>query len=164
MPNNCSNKIIVEGNIQHFEETLTRDKSTGKYVFQFGQTVPSNETIDDHIQNWGTKWDIYEYSVEILSDKIIIQGFTAWSPPKKWVSNFFNHQNMDVKITLIYCELGCCFYGLFTKYPDGKEESIHREIQENDLSFDGENYIANENTKFSNFVKKYNIIDFGGKL
>ena len=126
MPNYCSNCIIVSGgSLEDFKKTLDTENNEGEEVeFSFHQTVPEPAKeygywYDWRCDNWGTKWDVSDYSVNIENDKVIIHTQTAWSPPLKWAETTISKFE-DLHIEIGYSELGCSYYGV---WKDGENDS-----------------------------------------
>ena len=107
-----------------WDELVRRIKKGGGFM---SQTCPIEGEPDCDLQEetWGTKWDFGgDVSVVIDDEKIVIEGDTAWSPPKKWVD--FIETNYDVhSIQLLFKESGMGFGGVY-QTADG----------ETDISFD----------------------------
>jgi len=66
------------------------------------------------IQNWGTKWNFSEITIEEISSHILIYEFlTAWSPPEPLVIKM-SQMFPSLKFELEYREEGVDFEGLLT--------------------------------------------------
>ena len=81
--------------------------------FRSGLRFESTDVMDDRwynwrVQNWGTKWDCYDLSID---DCDMPHGFTAsfntaWSPPEE-VCNAIRDQFDDLSMSWFYDEPGC---------------------------------------------------------
>lgn len=115
-----------------------------KECLTFWGTCPMPESENENWyewnnNNWGTKWDPKNSSINEQNDNMVIFTFdTAWSPPLSWLEKTSSlYENLKFEIN--YEEHGCNFCG--TKiYQDGNlemslEETINdkilREFNEN---------------------------------
>ena len=81
--------------------------------FRSGLRFESTDVMDDRwynwrVQNWGTKWDCYDLSID---DSDMPHGFevnfnTAWSPPEG-VHYAISEQFDDLSMSWFYDEPGC---------------------------------------------------------
>lgn len=90
MPNWCMNKVILTGhdiihNIHQFVST-----GEGK---MFSQYVPAEDSIVDHCNKWGTKWDVSADQIDLTLeiDTIALQFLTAWTPPIAFFETLVNN-------------------------------------------------------------------------
>lgn len=73
-----------------------------------------------NVQNWGTKWDIYNHKITPESmgwsdtcTQLEAHFDTAWGPAKTWVTKI-SDLFPDLKFHLFYSEPGCYFAGELT--------------------------------------------------
>ena len=158
-PNWCSNDLYVEGSkesIDAFQALL----KTGEGDFDFNLFIPYPSKYEELdmlreqaekdgvewdklpkdgynqggydwcIENWGTKWNAYEASIERTSDESMSGWFdTAWSPPLG-VLQAMSEMFPTLSFTLSYEEGGMCLAGNST-YKNGIEvEADEWEIEE----------------------------------
>lgn len=142
MPNWCENILSVTGD----KEALARfrketDCENGGFSFEKIIPTGSNATVDDHVEAWGTKWDLGgNYEITQDSDHCIEIAFaTPWSPPDK-VINELIRRYPELDFSLKYFEPGMQFAG----------------------SIEGKNGVASEyETKTFEEFKRYGVEIFG---
>ena len=81
MPNHCHNKVTLIG--PKADVAAIREN---KWSFDFIAPPPADikesELYEWHCENWGTKWDNYNYEEVISEDNYLCVTFdTAWAPP-----------------------------------------------------------------------------------
>jgi hypothetical protein len=91
MPNDCWCKVRIGADAQTI--TLLKD---AEFKFEILMPQPVFEPNPDisgederwytwRLENWGTKWDRYDYTVEHVGQGgIVVKFTTAWSPPTKF--------------------------------------------------------------------------------
>ena len=133
MPNHCYNKISIYGDEASKIASELKSEDT---VFDFSKvlpepnyeevevksTFPKEDEKDNfrmpkwwdwRVQNWGTKWNSYDDSVEIIDDETVEYTFnTAWSPPEPVIEKL-REQYPDVSITAFYDEPGMDIAGYY---------------------------------------------------
>ena len=133
MPNHCYNKISIHGDEASKIASELKSEDT---VFDFSKvlpepdydkvevksTFPKEDEKDNfrmpkwwdwRVQNWGTKWNSYDDSVEIIDDETVEYTFsTAWSPPEPVIEKL-REQYPDVQITAFYDEPGMEIAGYY---------------------------------------------------
>ena len=133
MPNHCYNKISIYGDEASKIASELKSEDT---VFDFSKvlpepnyeevevksTFPKEDEKDNfrmpkwwdwRVQNWGTKWNSYDDSVEIIDDETVEYTFnTAWSPPEPVIEKL-REQYPDVSITAFYDEPGMEIAGYY---------------------------------------------------
>jgi len=133
MPNWCENFVEVTGKtedisklneaIENAEEGAFRamlhidmsdeEKVANKLLGEDGE----EDWYRFNVENYGTKWDIYEYSHDYLED-IVDEGVsqlnmnfsTAWSPPVAIFETLA--EKLNVRVKLYYVEEGMDFAGI----------------------------------------------------
>ena len=124
MPNDCYN--IVE--ISHDDpDTVKRlveclEKEPPEFFAAF---VPCHKS-ENCVSYWGTKWDVYDVSIDEKSDDntINVSFSTAWSPPMRAYSQL---QKLGFTINAKFMESG----GDFCGYWNDGEEIIYENVVDN---------------------------------
>ena len=117
MPNHCTNQLIIRSEnkelLAQLLEIATRDEDAD--LFHFLAPMPDNEwDYDWCVNNWGTKWDIYDVSYEYLLDGELHLGFcTAWSPPVPALQT--GAERLGFTFELYFIEEGMMFIGKATE-------------------------------------------------
>ena len=80
----------------------------GHYVPFFQSTDRQDDRwYDWRLQNWGTKWDAYDVSVDDDDpDQLEVSFNTAWSPPEA-ICSALREQYPDLSVSWFYDEPGC---------------------------------------------------------
>jgi len=90
MPNYCTNQLtITSDNAGLLQGLMNELKQTDSYEVDFlSKLVPFTEETnhvwdyDWCVNNWGTKWDIFDvYHASLDGDTLTVGFNTAWSPP-----------------------------------------------------------------------------------
>ncbi len=90
MPNHCKNILVITSdNAGLLQSLLNELKQADSYEVDFlSKLVPFTEETnyvwdyDWCVENWGTKWDIFDVTYASLEgDTLTISFSTAWSPP-----------------------------------------------------------------------------------
>ena len=90
MPNHCWNTLTLIGHEHELYEL-----SQGEFKFDTFIPVPENtDNVSDWcVQNWGTKWDRWDYEETCNNDNLrVIKFTTAWNPPfafLRWILTKF---------------------------------------------------------------------------
>lgn len=114
MPNDCENKLRISHQDKNMIMRLINALNEEKFLEEFIPT-PSEEVEKDwynwRCENWGTKWDIYDMTFEVIRDDTLYLSFySAWSPP---IEAYFTLIKMGFDINAWYYESGMCFCGIF---------------------------------------------------
>lgn len=135
MPNYCDNVVVIKHKDEQLLESLLQASVENKFCEkviplpqELKETKSPNRDSEERkaelhlkygadnwydfcINNWGTKWDIFDVSSYIEDDELTIQFTTAWSPPlgvyKKLMEDGF-------EIEAKYYESGLGFAGVMT--------------------------------------------------
>ena len=88
MPNWCENTMEVYGDnedLKSFVDSMVGQDSD----FDFGKVIPYPEGMDYNLEgydwskeNWGTKWNAQNPTVDLCDGVVFIEFETAWSPSK----------------------------------------------------------------------------------
>jgi hypothetical protein len=90
MPNHCKNILVITSDNAGLLQSLMDElKQADTYEVDFlSKLVPFTEETnyvwdyDWCVENWGTKWDIFDVTYASLEgDTLTISFSTAWSPP-----------------------------------------------------------------------------------
>ena len=117
MPNHCTNQLIIRSEnkelLAQLHEIATRDADVD--LLHFLAPMPNNEwDYDWCVNNWGTKWDIYDVSYEDLLDGELHLGFcTAWAPPVTALQT--GAERLGFTFELYFIEEGMTFVGKATE-------------------------------------------------
>jgi hypothetical protein len=102
MPNECYNTVRLSGS-----EELIQKLDEAKFSLQTFLPPPefsptqTEDLIEWRYEHWGTKWDVFDYSVKKKGKTGIEVTFcTAWSPPIP----FFKHLMKQYPETWIKCD------------------------------------------------------------
>ena len=84
--------------------------SDGKVLFTTHKFPKSGKTDDRwydwQVQNWGTKWEPADISVEQCDEELEITFNTAWSPPED-ICRAIRNKYPDCSVSWFYDEPGC---------------------------------------------------------
>ena len=84
--------------------------SDGKVLFTTHKFPKSGKTDDRwydwQIQNWGTKWEPADISVEQCEEELELTFNTAWSPPED-ICRAIRNKYPDISVSWFYDEPGC---------------------------------------------------------
>ena len=82
------------------------------YPPQFPDGTTDDRWYNWRCQNWGTKWDCYDLSVEEdeMPNGLELQFNTAWSPPEE-IAQAIKEQYPDICVSWFYDEPGMEFAG-----------------------------------------------------
>lgn len=102
MPNHITNCIVLKKS--DWDKHSPNWKSDNR-VFDFGKIIlPPDDYNDEGFNwyswncvNWGTKWNCYESSVEIIDDEAYLRFLTAWSPPDPIMQKLVIDYQLDIK-------------------------------------------------------------------
>ena len=75
--------------------------------YRFASGEADDRWYDWRLQNWDTKWDAYDVSIDDDDpDQLEVSFNTAWSPPEA-ICNEIREQYPDVSVSWFYDEPGC---------------------------------------------------------
>jgi hypothetical protein len=136
MPNWCTNKLVVtatnEKDLNEFLEKVGGEDEDGSSTnFSFHSLVPRPEGVDWYdwnVQNWGTKWDVGDVSMEVHEEHNTTYFYfdSAWSPPIEWLEKVIP-MFPQLDFTLSYFEGGMGFAGIM----EGTEGDVCSHSQHN---------------------------------
>ena len=96
-----------DGELPVLEEHKDAD---GKVLFTTHKFPKSGKTDDRwydwQVQNWGTKWEPADISVEQCDEELEITFNTAWSPPED-ICRAIRNKYPDISVSWFFDEPGC---------------------------------------------------------
>lgn len=144
MPNYCNNELTITSDNTGFLQDLMNElkQADGSEVDFLSKLVPfTKETnyewnYDWCVQNWGTKWDIFDVNYASLDGNTLAVSFmTAWSPPVAALETAMRKHGFT--FDLYYEEGGACFIG----HTEGDGESHFDECWETHTDAEPSTYI-----------------------
>jgi len=124
MPNHTDNRVILShADSQKIDDIYNVMNTDDASLLQ--HIIPMNEALLDggdwyewRLDNWGTKWDIYEtHCNRIDANTLSMTFYTAWSPP---IPVFDKLTDMGYEINARYLDEGWMYVG---EYVDGDDWS-----------------------------------------
>lgn len=117
MPNHCYNHLTIKSDDTGFLQKLMNEfKVLDEHPDFLSILCPYTEEIgydwnyDWCVENWGTKWDIFDVASAGLEGNTLYVTFsTAWTPPVKALQA--GAEKYGYEFSLYYQEDGCCFAG-----------------------------------------------------
>ena len=163
MPNNCQNRLIVEGpaaDVGRFRAQAAEGvRDDGRpIVFGIRNFVPEPPEGDPRrhpsstceggwdwhswrCDNWGTKWDVYDVALDGGGPEVLAYRFeSAWAPPTEGVRRIAMAYPR-LTLTLIYMEAGMQFYG-HIKFRDEAVLEQEQRKYEDALEYDEEDEVS----------------------
>ena len=148
MPNHTDNRVILShADSQMIDDIYnvmnTEDAELCNHLIPMpkeleGTTSPSDTPnwYDRRLENWGTKWDVYEtHCTRIDANTLNLNFYTAWSPP---IPVFDKLVDMGFEVNARYLDEGWEYIG---EYNDGDDwcttdvESVVEDYPELDFEF-----------------------------
>ena len=155
MPNHTDNRVILSHadsqmiddiyNVMNTEDTELCNHLIPMPKELEGTTSPSDTPnwYDWRLENWGTKWDVYETQcTRINANTLQLYFYTAWSPP---IPVFDKLVDMGFEVNARYLDEG---WGYIGEYNDGDDwsttdvESVVEDYPELDYEFNISECIA----------------------
>ena len=143
MPNHTDNRVILSHDDTQMIDMIYNIMNTENAPLC--QTlIPMDEALLDgedwydwRIDNWGTKWDIYEsYCNRMDANTLVLSFFTAWSPP---FPIFDKLTDMGFEVTARYLDEGWMYIGEYNSDGDhvhfDNVEDVVTEYEELDYEF-----------------------------
>jgi len=116
MPNHCYNRLTVTTDnhgllIQMRDAALMEDEKLLEFLCPFTKETDYKYDYDWCVENWGTKWDIFDVDViSLVDDELELCFSTAWSPPVEAIRHGSDRYGFDFELT--YKEEGMMFIGI----------------------------------------------------
>ena len=148
MPNHTDNRVILSHDDSQMIDDIynvmnTEDTELCNHLIPMPKeledtTSPSDTPnwYDWRLDNWGTKWDVYEaHCTRIDANTLNLNFYTAWSPP---IPVFDKLVDMGFEINARYLDEG---WGYIGEYTDGDDwcttdvESVVEDYPELDFEF-----------------------------
>ena len=124
MPNHTDNRVILShADSQKIDDIYNVMNTDDTELLNHIIPMPPEEEIasgwyDWRLDNWGTKWDIYEtHCTRIDANTLSMTFYTAWSPP---IPVFDKLTDMGYEINARYLDEGWMYIG---EYVDGDDWS-----------------------------------------
>jgi len=155
MPNHTDNRVILSHadsqmiddiyNVMNTEDTELCNHLIPMPKELEGTTSPSDTPnwYDWRLENWGTKWDVYEtHCTRMDANTLVLNFYTAWSPP---IPVFDKLVDMGFEVNARYLDEG---WGYIGEYTDGDDwcttdvESVVNDYPELDDEFGISEYLA----------------------
>jgi hypothetical protein len=142
MPNHCSNKLVIKGDVSKFKKSCIRDNTDkdawDKLTFDFNTIVPCPESIGYDLNwyksEWGTKNSAYDLEMTVdAPDKLILYFFTAWTSVNENFVRIMSEKFPDLNFIWYYYEPNERFAGYF--------EACNGDVTDNDYSNDEKEYL-----------------------
>ena len=125
MPNYCTNELTITSDNAGFLQSLMNElkQADSNEVDFLSKLVPFTEETnyvwdyDWCVENWGTKWDIFDvYHASLDGDTLTVCFTTAWSPPVSALQKATAAYNLEWE--LYWIEEGVCETGLAKGFVD----------------------------------------------
>ena len=144
MPNHTDNRVILShDDSQQIDMIYNVMNTEGTELCHHlipeprdDENEPTSGWYDWRLENWGTKWDVYNVHMTRMGDNTLVMSFdTAWSPP---IPVFDKMVDMGYKVTARYLDEG---WGYIGEYNDGDDwsttdvESVVEDYPDLDLEF-----------------------------
>jgi len=144
MPNHTDNRVILShADSQMIDDIYNVMNTEGTELCHHlipeprdDENEPTSGWYDWRLENWGTKWDVYEtHCTRIDANTLNLTFYTAWSPP---IPVFDKLVDMGFEVTARYHDEG---WGYIGEYTDGDDwcttdvESVVTEYPELDYEF-----------------------------
>ena len=158
MPNHTDNRVILSHddsqqidmiyNIMNTEDTplcqtlIPMDEKLLE-ISGFSDNYELQGWYEWRLENWGTKWDVYEtHCTRMDANTLVLNFYTAWSPPMPIYDKLVD---MGFEVTARYLDEG---WGYIGEYTDGDDwcttdvESVVEDYPELDDEFGISEYLA----------------------
>ena len=150
MPNHTDNRVILSHNDSQMIDNIynvmnTEDTELCHYLIpeepdHAGE--PRGDWYNWRLNNWGTKWDVYEtHCTRIDANTLQLYFYTAWSPP---IPVFDKLVDMGFEVNARYLDEGWMYIGEYTEGEDwctDDVESVVNDYPELDDEFGISEYI-----------------------
>ena len=144
MPNHTDNRVILSHDDSQQIDKIYNVMNTGdaelcNYLIpepRDDADEPMSGWYDWRLDNWGTKWDIYNATCERMDANTLVMSFdTAWSPP---IPVYDKLVDVGFEVNARYLDEGWMYIG---EYVDGDDwssvevESVVEDYPDLDLEF-----------------------------
>jgi len=147
MPNHTDNRVILSHDDSQQIDMIynimnTEDTPLCQTLIPMDEALLDNDAHADdgwytwRLQNWGTKWDVYEtHCTRMYANTLALNFYTAWSPP---IPVYDKLVDMGFQVNARYLDEGWMYIG---EYIDGEDwctddvESVAEHYPELDEEF-----------------------------
>ena len=144
MPNHTDNRVILShDDSQMIDDVYNVMNTEGTELCHHlipeprdDENEPTSGWYDWRLDNWGTKWDVYEaHCTRIDANTLDLNFYTAWSPP---IPIYDKLVDMGFEINARYLDEG---WGYIGEYTDGDDwssvevESVVEDYPDLELAF-----------------------------
>jgi hypothetical protein len=153
MPNHTDNRVILShDDSQQIDVIYTIMNTAATPLCQ--TLIPMDESLFDggdwydwRLDNWGTKWDIYEtHCTRIDANTLQLNFLTAWSPP---IPVFAKLVDMGFEVNARYLDEGWMYIGEYDNGEDWTTDNVEGVVDtrpELDYEFDISEYLEENDT------------------
>jgi hypothetical protein len=93
------------------DAALMEDEKLLEFLCPFTKETDYKYDYDWCVENWGTKWDIFDVDIiSLVDDELELCFSTAWSPPVEAIRHGSDRYGFDFELT--YKEEGMMFIGI----------------------------------------------------
>ena len=150
MPNHTDNRVILSHDDSQMIDNIynvmnTEDTELCHYLIpepRDDEGEPTSGWYDWRIENWGTKWDVYNATCDRMdANTLVLNFYTAWSPP---IPIYDKLVDMGFEVNARYLDEGWMYIG---EYIDGNDwctdnvEGVVEDYPELDLEFGISEYL-----------------------
>ena len=150
MPNHTDNRVILSHDDSQMIDNIynvmnTEDTELCHYLIpepRDDENEPTAGWYDWRIENWGTKWDVYNATCDRMdANTLVLNFYTAWSPP---IPIYDKLVDMGFEVNARYLDEGWMYIG---EYIDGNDwctdnvEGVVEDYPELDLEFGISEYL-----------------------
>jgi hypothetical protein len=151
MPNHTDNRVILSHDDSQMIDNIYNVMNTENTELchhlipepRDDENEPTSGWYEWRLENWGTKWDVYEaHCTRIDANTLHLNFYTAWSPP---IPVFDKLVDMGFEINARYLDEGWGYIGEYTDDDDWfttDVESVVEDYLDLDLEFGISEYIA----------------------
>ena len=154
MPNWCDNAATLTASKEKIDALVAvLENKDDQQVFQHLRPRPESEEenwYEWNCNNWGTKWDASNITIEDSTKNSILLTFdTAWSPPQAW---FDYMHDRGFYIEAMFIECGCDFIGCYIA-----GEYTSENFNDGTMNWDDDNFSEQEDARIEKFMIKHGL-------
>ncbi len=144
MPNHTDNRVILSHDDSQMIDNIynvmnTDDTELCHYLIPEERDhagEPRGDWYNWRLDNWGTKWDVYEtHCTRMDANTLVLNFYTAWSPP---IPVYDKMVDMGFEVNARYLDEGWMYIGEYTDGDDWSSfevESVIDDYPDLDLEF-----------------------------
>jgi len=134
MPNHTDNRVILSHDDSQQIDMIynimnTDDTPLCQTLIPMPKALEGTQGLSDspnwydwRLQNWGTKWDVYEtHCTRIDANTLQLTFYTAWSPP---IPVFDKLVDMGFEVNARYLDEGWMYAGEYINYDDWTTDDV----------------------------------------